>query len=215
MARALRSSGASASASTSPATTNGTATRARLKRKRTADDDQQQGSPKHAPRRDDDDDSASPLTDLAPSPAVKHELDEGTPNGDLNTPNTTHTPLPDAPQTPKENTRSPTPYAFTDRCDVPLDPQDTHKLLTVLEMLVHALLCRHPLTVLCIGSTPKVCSRATFRPAIFPFALCSRTPPARFARFAYVNNTRSRLPLISCVVGCGCLTYSPPNALTR
>ncbi|KAF8610179.1 hypothetical protein BDV93DRAFT_517355 [Ceratobasidium sp. AG-I] len=144
MARALRSSGASASASTSPATTNGTATRARLKRKRTADDDQQQGSPKHAPRRDDDDDSASPLTDLAPSPAVKHEHDDGTPNGDLQTPNTTHTPLPDAPHTPKEDTRSPTPYAFIDRCDVPLDPQDAHKLLTVLEMFdTQSLLARH------------------------------------------------------------------------
>ncbi|GAB1517815.1 hypothetical protein RhiTH_000865 [Rhizoctonia solani] len=147
MARALRSSGASGTTSTpAPPATNGTATRARaLKRKRTGDDEH---SPKPAPKRDETD-SASPLTELAPSPAVKDEADdleppnedEHAPNDDDNTPSgdggaasTPPAPLP----------RSPTPGAFVDGCDQPPSADDAHKLLTVLEMFdTQSLLARH------------------------------------------------------------------------
>lgn len=114
MARALRSSGASSAA----ATPNGAGRTRVLKRKRTGDDDH---SPQPAPRRDTD--SASPLTDLAPSPAVKHEdddLDGGDVvngdgdgvNGDGDEPNSD----------------------LVDGCDQPPSASDAHKLLTVLEM---------------------------------------------------------------------------------
>ncbi|QRW14580.1 hypothetical protein RhiLY_13579 [Ceratobasidium sp. AG-Ba] len=127
MARALRSSGAPpAPPTTTPvpaATTNGAVRSRVLKRKRT--DEDQQASPRPAaPGELHDESSASPLTDLAPSPAVKHEaLDDG--------------PL-------KEISRSPTPGAFLDGSDVPPSPADAHKLLTVLEMFdTHNLLVRH------------------------------------------------------------------------
>ncbi|KAG8752068.1 hypothetical protein FRC11_008722 [Ceratobasidium sp. 423] len=147
MARALRSSGASGAATTpTPPATNGTATRARaLKRKRNGDDDH---SPKPAPRRDETD-SASPLTDLAPSPAVKNEADDlDAPNGDDNAPNGSDNaatgdgdaPSATAPSLP----RSPTPGAFVDGCDQPPSADDAHKLLTVLEMFdTQSLLARH------------------------------------------------------------------------
>ncbi|CAE6516493.1 unnamed protein product [Rhizoctonia solani] len=147
MARALRSSGASGAAtSPTPPATNGTATRARaLKRKRNGDDDH---SPKPAPRRDGTD-SASPLTDLAPSPAVKHEVDDPEPpTGSDNAPNgDDHADTGDgdapsgaAPSVP----RSPTPGAFVDGCDQPPSADDAHKLLTVLEMFdTQNLLARH------------------------------------------------------------------------
>ncbi|KAH7340955.1 hypothetical protein B0J17DRAFT_340339 [Rhizoctonia solani] len=145
MARALRSSGASGAATTpTPPATNGTATRARaLKRKRNGDDDH---SPKPAPRRDTD--SASPLTDLAPSPAVKNEADDtegphddDSPNGSDNLGNgdgnTVSAPVSAQP-------RSPTPGAFVDGCDQAPSTDDAHKLLTVLEMFdTQNLLARH------------------------------------------------------------------------
>ncbi|CAE6531181.1 unnamed protein product [Rhizoctonia solani] len=146
MARALRSSGASGATTTptSPAT-NGTATRARaLKRKRTGDDDH---SPQPAPKRDTD--SASPLTDLAPSPAVKDEADDtDIPHGDDNALNGSDNPVSGdgdavslaAPSQP----RSPAPGAFVDGCDQPPCADDGHKLLAVLEMFdTQNLLARH------------------------------------------------------------------------
>ncbi|KAG8748654.1 hypothetical protein FRC10_000045 [Ceratobasidium sp. 414] len=128
MARALRSSGAPAPANpVAPATVNGTRV---LKRKRTDEDHQPSPRPA-APGGDNDDaDSASPLTDLAPSPAVKHEaLDDA---------------APPPPSADKEPTRSPSPGAFLDGCDVPPSSVDAHKLLAVLEMFdTHNLLARH------------------------------------------------------------------------
>ncbi|CAE6421593.1 unnamed protein product [Rhizoctonia solani] len=147
MARALRSSGASGTASTpTPPATNGTATRTRaLKRKRTGDDDH---SPKPAPKRDETD-SASPLTELAPSPAVKDEADDlEPPNGGGHVPNGSDnaaTGDADAASTPAAPLpRSPTPGAFVDGCDQPPSVDDAHKLLTVLEMFdTQSLLARH------------------------------------------------------------------------
>ncbi|CAE7137353.1 unnamed protein product [Rhizoctonia solani] len=143
MARALRSSGASGDAtSPTPPATNGTATRTRaLKRKRHGDDDH---SPQPAPKRDTD--SASPLTDLAPSPAVKDEVDIEI--GDANPPNGSDKAASGdgdavsatAPSLP----RSPTPGVFVDGCDQPPSADDAHKLLTVLEMFdTQSLLARH------------------------------------------------------------------------
>ncbi|KAJ1309695.1 hypothetical protein OPQ81_006460 [Rhizoctonia solani] len=147
MARALRSSGASGTATTpTPPATNGTATRARaLKRKRNGDDDH---SPKPAPRRDETD-SASPLTDLAPSPAVKDEADDSEAlNGDENTPNGSDKPASGnaeaVPTAATSVTPSPTPGGFVDGCDQPPPADDAHKLLTVLEMFdTQSLLARH------------------------------------------------------------------------
>ncbi|CAE6531718.1 unnamed protein product [Rhizoctonia solani] len=145
MARALRSSGASGAATTpTPPATNGTATRARaLKRKRNGDDDH---SPKPAPRRDTD--SASPLTDLAPSPAVKNEADDTDgPHDDSNTNGSDNAGNGDgdavsAPEPAPP--RSPTPGAFVDGCDQPPSVDDAHKLLAVLEMFdTQSLLARH------------------------------------------------------------------------
>ncbi|KAG9125945.1 hypothetical protein FRC07_005523 [Ceratobasidium sp. 392] len=132
MARALRSSGAVTDAAnvTSPATAaaNGTPRARVLKRKRTTDDEQHSTSPR-PPAPGENDSSASPLTDLAPSPAVKHEvLDD----------------LPPPPPSDKQLTRSPTPGAFLDGCDAPPSSIDAHKLLAVLEMFdTQNLLARH------------------------------------------------------------------------
>lgn len=142
MARALRSSGASGTGATSPAppSTNGSNRSRVLKRKRTGDDDQ---SPKHTPRRDDTD-SASPLTDLAPSPAVKDELDDDHSDHGIN--GDDHAP-PDGVEHPEDvvlAVRSPTPGAFVDGSDQPPSATDAHKLLTVLEMFdTQSLLARH------------------------------------------------------------------------
>ncbi|KAG9097964.1 hypothetical protein FRC06_006953 [Ceratobasidium sp. 370] len=131
MARALRSSGApTAPANPAPATVNGTPRSRVLKRKRT--DEDHQPSPRPAAPGGDNDDagSASPLTDLAPSPAVKHEALDDAP--------------PPPPSADKEPTRSPSPGAFLDGCDVPPSLVDAHKLLAVLEMFdTHNLLARH------------------------------------------------------------------------
>lgn len=133
MARALRSSGASGTSAAEPTVpaTNGN-TRARvLKRKRTGDDD---ASPKHTPRRDDTD-SASPLTDLAPSPAVKDEADDD-PRSEHGLNGDEHAGPDGAEQSEDVATaaRSPTPGAFVDGCDQPPSATDAHKLLTVLQM---------------------------------------------------------------------------------
>ncbi|KAG8688781.1 hypothetical protein FRC08_011262 [Ceratobasidium sp. 394] len=166
MARALRSSGAPtgpANPGPPPATVNGTPRPRVLKRKRTDEDHQPSPRPA-APGGDNDDaDSASPLTDLAPSPAVKHEaLDDGPP-----------------PSADKEPTRSPSPGAFLDGCDVPPSSVDAHKLLAVLEMFdTHNLLARHvppaELSLRAMLKTPTHSLRTLRVRALLPHsALCS------------------------------------------
>ncbi|KAG8732516.1 hypothetical protein FRC12_019247 [Ceratobasidium sp. 428] len=159
MARALRSSGAVTDPATaaSAATANGTPRSRVLKRKRT--DDEHHPSPRPTAPGDSDGpgDSASPLTDLAPSPAVKHEvLDD-----------------PPPPPSDKQPTRSPTPSPFRDGSDAPLTPADAHKLLTVLEMFdTQNLLARHvPSSELSLRAMLKTSAHSlrTVRVRLFEF----------------------------------------------